>query len=52
MARQPISPEADAPEVKTVHMVRDAKHYPAPHTADVHPDEVAAYMLGGWHKAD
>ena len=34
-----------------VPMVRSASQYPAPHTADVHPDEVANYTAGGWTPA-
>jgi hypothetical protein len=29
-------------------MVRDPNQYPAPHAADVHPDEVDNYRAGGW----
>lgn len=39
----------DTPKgVKTVKMVRDGATYPAPLTADVHPDEVENYKVGGW----
>lgn len=38
-------------EPVTVKMTRDPKTYPAPHTADVHPDEVGNFALGGWVKA-
>jgi hypothetical protein len=31
-------------------MVRDADAYPAPHSADVHPDEVENFAAGGWVK--
>lgn len=40
-----------APVVATVPMVRDAEHYPPPHTADVHPDEVENWSIEGWVKA-
>lgn len=33
---------------KLVKMRRDAAHYPAPHEADVHPDEVMQYAKGGF----
>lgn len=29
-------------------MKRDPEQYPAPHIADVHPDEVDNYRVGGW----
>lgn len=31
-----------------VTMVRDPDKYDAPHTAQVHPDEVVNYYSGGW----
>lgn len=31
-----------------VKMVRDAAEYPAPLTAEVHPDEVGNFAAGGW----
>ena len=34
-----------------VHMTRDASAHPAPHTAEVHPDEVGNYAAGGWQLA-
>lgn len=34
-----------------VHMTRDANAYPAPHTAEVHPDEVDNFAAGGWQTA-
>jgi hypothetical protein len=36
----------------TIRMKRDRGQYPAPHEADVHPDEVANYRIGGWIPAD
>ena len=53
MAKKPQSKpsggtgQADA---KLVRMVRDADAYPAPHSADVHPDEVENFAVGGWVK--
>jgi len=35
----------------TVKMTR-GEHYPAPHSADVHPDEVEHYRAGGFELAD
>lgn len=40
-----------APAVQLVPMVRSADDFPEPHTADVHPDEVANYAAGGWQQA-
>lgn len=40
--------EAKAPKSKLVKMVRDSEHFPAPHSADVHPDEVSNFVAGGW----
>lgn len=34
-----------------VHMTRDASAHPAPHTAEVHPDEVGNFAAGGWQLA-
>ena len=36
---------------KTIRMIR-GERYPEPRTADVHPDEVANYRLGGWTAAE
>lgn len=33
---------------KTVRMTRDPEIYDAPHSADVHPDEVQNFRNGGW----
>lgn len=38
--------------MSTIKMVRDAEQYPAPHAADVHPEEVENYRLGGFVPAD
>lgn len=32
----------------TVKMVRSAEVYPAPHSVEVHPDEVENYRAGGF----
>lgn len=37
-----------ANQIAFVMMVRDEEKYPAPHTAQVHPDEVQNYYSGGW----
>lgn len=34
-----------------IKMIRDPEIYPAPHTVDVHPDEVENYKQGGWELA-
>lgn len=39
-------------EQKTVKMTRDESQFPAPHEADVHPDEVANYSAAGWVEAE
>jgi hypothetical protein len=47
--------DAEAPqndgEIAFVMMKRDPEAYPAPHTAQVHPDEVENYRPGGWEIA-
>jgi hypothetical protein len=55
MAKKPAAkaPAADTEskaDAKLVRMVRDADAYPAPHSADVHPDEVENFAAGGWVK--
>lgn len=35
-----------------VPMTRDASQHPAPHSADVHPDQVAEWQAAGWSVAD
>jgi hypothetical protein len=40
-----------ADEIEYVTMKRDEKVYDAPHTAQVHPDEVENYRRGGWEIA-
>ncbi len=36
----------------TIKMKRDPEAFPAPHFADVHPDEVENYRAGGFVPAD
>lgn len=38
--------------MNTIPMARDAEHYPAPHTADVHPDEVENFTAAGFVVVD
>lgn len=38
----------DLPDGSTVAMVRNEEQYPAPHTADVHVDEVENWAKHGW----
>ena len=40
--------KTDNPASSTVAMTRDDSRHPAPHTADVHPDEVANWQAAGW----
>lgn len=49
MAKAPIK-TATKQDGGTVRMVRDAEQFPAPHVADVHPDEVENYRTGGWQE--
>lgn len=42
----------DVPDGSTVAMVRNAEQYPAPHTADVHVDEVENWAKHGWLLAE
>ncbi len=39
------------PKPKTVRMVRDSDLFPAPHEADVHPDEVENMKRHDWREA-
>lgn len=49
MAKKSDGTDDDAvEEIAYVTMVRDADIYDAPHTAQVHPDEVQNYYSGGW----
>lgn len=55
MAKADNQPEEqnEAPAVETVKMVRDVEVYPeGPHEADVHPDEIDNYAIGGWVRAE
>lgn len=49
---QPSDAGQDSPAIRFVSMKRDSDAYPEPHTAQVHPDEVENYQLGGWVHAD
>lgn len=40
--------QEQAQKIAFVKMIRNNEAYPAPHTANVHPDEVVNYQLGGW----
>jgi len=53
MARKADGTEDNSTELTTedvafVTMTRDPDIHPAPHTAQVHPDEVHNYYSGGW----
>lgn len=48
MAQEQVETQEQIQEIAFVQMVRDEEQYPAPHTAQVHPDEVNNYQLGGW----
>lgn len=37
-----------AVKIQFVKMARNPEQYPAPHEAQVHPDEVDNYRPGGW----
>lgn len=41
-----------APLRTHVLMTRNKEQFPAPHTADVHRDEVDNWAKGGWERAD
>lgn len=41
----------DAPVSKKPALVKMVRDAPWPHEADVHPDEVENYRVGGWHLA-
>lgn len=46
-------PETEAIKIVTVKMVRNEEQFPkGPHTADVHPDEVANWSAYGWTVAE
>ncbi len=42
------SDPANPAEIEFVQMTRDSATYPAPHTAQVHPNEVKNYASSGW----
>lgn len=44
--------DVKTPRAQLVQMVRNSDIYPAPHTCDVHEDEVNNYALGGWVNAN
>lgn len=48
MAKKADGTDDGQPEIVFVTMVRDEAEYPAPHQAQVHPDEVKNYYSGGW----
>ncbi|HDL7917587.1 hypothetical protein AB8884_21580 [Yersinia enterocolitica] len=48
MAKKADSTDDDQSVIAFVTMVRDEIAYPAPHEAQVHPDEVKNYYSGGW----
>lgn len=47
-AARAAAAKSDEQEVAFVMMKRDPDKYDAPHTAQVHPDEVVNYYSGGW----
>ena len=47
-AAEQAAAEQAAAEQGLVKMIRDPEYWPAPHSADVHPDEVGNYAAGGW----
>jgi hypothetical protein len=51
-AAPPADPAADSAVPQTVRMKRDPDLNAAPHTADVHPDEVANMQAAGWQIAE
>jgi hypothetical protein len=48
----PSDGSQDSQTIHFVNMKRDTDAYPEPHTAQVHPDEVENYQLGGWVHAE
>ncbi|HEB2010333.1 TPA: hypothetical protein ACJIWH_004610 [Yersinia enterocolitica] len=48
MTKKADSADDDQSVIAFVTMVRDEIAYPAPHEAQVHPDEVKNYYSGGW----
>ena len=51
MAKSKTDKAAPARSASLVRMVRDSEQFPAPHEADVHPDEVANFAADGWVEA-
>lgn len=47
-AEREAAKQAEEGSIQFVMMVRDEDKWPAPHTAQVHPDEVQNYYSGGW----
>lgn len=47
-AAQPQADTAEPQAVALVSMKRDPAMYPAPHSADVHPDEVQNFTAAGF----
>lgn len=47
-AARAAAAQSDEQEIAFVMMKRDPDKYDAPHTAQVHPDEVQNYYSGGW----
>ena len=47
-AARSAAAQNDEQEIAFVMMKRDPDKYDAPHTAQVHPDEVVNYYSGGW----
>ena len=47
-ADQTLEQPGENQAVELVKMSRDVEVYPAPHEADVHPDEVDNFLSGGW----
>jgi hypothetical protein len=53
MAKKQDGEQKPAEEtVQTVKMKRDPEFFPAPHTADVHPDEVDHWKKRDWFVAE
>lgn len=44
--------DVKTPRAQLVQMIRNPEIYPAPHTCEVHEDEVHNYALGGWVNAN
>lgn len=48
----PADPPDGQERIMTIRMTRDPADHPAPHHADVHPDEVENYRAAGFAPAD